>query len=167
MKRFLFAVAVIALFATAGVAQDKPVPTTPPAGTVDSNVTTGAAPVTSYVPATQAPVRRGLFGRLRNRNTNTMSYSSPVLTAPATGVPSTPGATPMPPVAPPQAMPGAKPGAMMTPPMTSGVVQATGNLPPGTYTTTDGTIVQVGGTEMAAPATTTTSRGLFSRLRSR
>ena len=42
---------------------------------------------------------------------------------------------------------------------------ATGTLPAGTYTTTDGTIVQVGGVEpMPAP---TERRGLFSRLRNR
>ena len=164
MKRFLFAIATVALFAAAGVAEDQPAttpPATPPVPT--------AAPVTSYVPATQSTTaRRGLFGRLRNRNTSTMSYSSPVMTTPTTGAAPMPGATPMPPVAPPQAMPGTKTGAMMTTPMTGGVVQATGNLPAGTYTTTDGTIVQIGGTQPAAPAnTTTTSRGLFSRLRNR
>ncbi len=165
MKRFLFAVAAVALSAAVGVAEDQPA-TTPP---TPSPVVTTASPVTGYAPTTQTTTaRRGLFGRLRNRNTGTMSYSSPVMTAPATGGTPVPAATPMPPVAPPQAMPGAKSGAMMTTPMTGGVVQASGNLPPGTYTTTDGTIVQVGGTQPAAPATTTTtSRGLFSRLRNR
>jgi len=170
MKRFLYAVSAAALFAAVGVADDKPVAPAPstPAGTTDTNVITSAAPVTGYAPAAQSTTtRRGLFGRLRNRNTSTMSYSSPTMTSPTMSAPPT-GATPMPPVAPPQAMPGTKSGAMMTPPMTGAVVQASGNLPAGTYTTTDGTIVQIGGTQMATPTTTTAApRGLFSRLRSR
>jgi hypothetical protein len=63
-------------------------------------------------------------------------------------------------------MPGVKPaGATM--PMTA-VVPAGGNLPPGTYTATDGTIIQVGGTQTAMQSQSqSTRRGLFSRLRNR
>jgi hypothetical protein len=78
-----------------------------------------------------------------------------------------PGATPMPSIAPqPMPMPGTRNGAAMT---TGPVVQASGNLPPGTYTATDGTIIQVGGTQGMTQTTTMsptmTRRGLFGRLR--
>ena len=158
MKRFLFAVAVVALSACAGSAEDKPaVVTTAPATPA---VVGTAAPVVEYAPA--QTTRRGLFSRLRNRNTAT--YSAPVMTAP---VPAT--TTPVPPVAAPMPMPGSKTSAR---PMNGQVVQATGNLPPGTYTTTDGTVVQIGGTQTMAASTSmsssqSTRRGLFSRLRGR
>jgi hypothetical protein len=159
MTRFLFAVPVLALSAAVGFA-DAPAsggPTAPPAMIVGPVV----APTYSSAPA--RPARRGLLGRLRNRNTATYS-SAPLMAAPAPII--TPPQTPAPAPAP---MPGVKPaGAMM--PATGQVVQATGNLPPGTYTTTDGTVVQVGGTQAAMqtqPQTQTTRRGLFSRLRNR
>ena len=105
-----------------------------------------AGPVYGYAPA--QPARRGLFGRLRSRNTAYYSSGTtvPMMTVPTNQMPMTPG-TPM-----PMPMPGVKPaGGVM---MTGSVVQAggmmpvpaTGNLPPGIYTTTDGTVVQIGGT---------------------
>jgi hypothetical protein len=162
MKRFLFAVAVVALSACAGLAEDKPATsgtTTAPA----TPVITSATPVVEYAPAQTQ--RRGLFGRLRNRNTTTMSYSVPLTTP--TMAPATP--MPMPGTTTPQPMPGIKPAGGVSG-MPGMVVQATGNLPPGQYTTTDGMIIQIGGTQpMTMPMTpTTTSRGgLFSRLRNR
>lgn len=152
MKRFMFAVAVVALSACVSLADDKPAtggdtkPATPAA-----TATTGAT--VEYAPA-QAQ-RRGLLARLRGRNTTT--YSAPIMTTPAaTPMPTPGGTTPTP-------MPGTKPASGTT--TTGGVVQASGNLPAGRYTTTDGTIIQVGGTQ---PMTTSGERrGLFSRLRSR
>jgi hypothetical protein len=152
MKRFLFAVAVVALSAAAALADGQPTPGTP----VPATPIVSAAPVVSATPV--QPARRGLFARLRNRNTMTYS-SAPVMTTP------TMGATPMPPVAQPMPMPGTRNGAATTGP----VVQATGSLPPGTYTTTDGSTVQVGGTQGMMQSTsmspTRVRRGLFGRLR--
>ena len=157
MKRFLFAVAVVALSACAGLAEDKPVVvgTTPAPA---APVITTAAPVVEYAPAQTQ--RRGLFGRLRNRNTTTMTYSTPTAVVPAT--PAAP--MPMPGLA-PQPMPSIKPAGGV-------IIPATGSLPPGTYTATDGTIIQIGGTQpmMAQPVmstNTTERRGLFGRLRNR
>jgi hypothetical protein len=177
MKRFLFVVTVAALSACVGSAEDRPAVVAPAApakpviidgspNTIVVGEATTAPPVIGYAPA-QQPTRRGLFGRLRNRNTGTPVYSAPapVLTAPVTGT-----ATPMPPVAAPtpMPMPGSRTGAL---PMTGAVIQASGSLPPGTYTTTDGTIVQVGGTQPVMQSTSmssqSTRRGLFGRLRSR
>jgi hypothetical protein len=158
MKRFLFAVAAVALSACAAIADD-----TPATGTTTVPVVTSATPVAGYAPA-QTQQRRGLFGRLRSRNTTTMNYSSPTMVAPAT-TPASPML--MPGTTTPQPMPTVKPasGTMMS----GMVVQATGDLPPGQYTTTDGTIVQIGGTQpMMTPMTTPTTRnGLFGRLRNR
>jgi hypothetical protein len=157
MKRFLFAVAVVALSAVVGVADDKPLVTAP------APTTATVAPVYTYEqPTTQ---RRGLFSRFRNRNTSNYS-TAPLMTAPAV-----PAATPMPPTTTPQPMPSTKPnGSTSAPMMKSGtVVQASGNLPPGTYTATDGTVIQVGGTTptMSSTSTGSTRMGLFSRLRNR
>jgi hypothetical protein len=169
VKRFFFAVAVVALSACAGLAEDPP---TAPAPTPATPIVQGSGPSYGYVPVQSSqPARRGLFSRLRNRN-NTTYYNS------GTTVPmmmTTPSATPMPPPA-PMPMPGVRPagGAVMP----GQILQATGNLPPGIYTTTDGTVVQIGGTQMATPMTTPmtmpvtsstttqpTRRGLFGRLR--
>jgi hypothetical protein len=157
MKRFLFAVAVVALSACAGSAEDKPaVVTTAPATPVVGT----AAPVVEYAPA--QTTRRGLFGRLRNRGTTPATYSAPVMTAPA------PAST-TPPVAAPMPMPGTKTSTAR--PMNGQIVQASGNLPPGTYTTTDGTIVQIGGTQSMTSTSMSSPQparqGLFSRLRNR
>ena len=148
MKQFLCAVAAVALFAAVGVAEDQP--TTPP--TVASG-----APVVEYAPAasatTAAPARRGLFGRLRNRNTSTMSYSTPATGVPMTSAVPMPSApTPMPPVA-PQPMPTIRPtgGATVTP---DGIVLVGG--------TASGATMTAGYTE-PKPA----RRGLFGRLRNR
>lgn len=159
MKQFLFAAALVAASASVGFADDKPA--TGAAATPATPVVVAGTPlVVESAPA--APARRGLFGRLRNRNTSTTAYSTPLTT---TTVPMT-GAAPMPAVAPPQAMPAVKPsGAMVVPGTLGGVVQATGTLPAGTYTTTDGTIVQIGA--MQPMTTPTERRGLFSRLRNR
>jgi hypothetical protein len=143
MKRFLFAAALVALVASVGTAEDKPATgTTTPAAPVVT--TTTGTPVVEYAPAQTQ--RRGLFGRLRNRNNSTMTYStSPTLTTPTTS------ATPMPGIAPqPMPMPGTRTGARtMTRPGT--IIQATGTLPPGIYTTTDGTVIQIGGPTMTPP----------------
>lgn len=159
MKRFLFAVAVVALSAAVSLAEDAPAtaPTTPAPGTIVTPGTTY-----SYGPTTTS-TRRGLFSRLRNRNTsNYSSYS----TGPVMAVPTT-GATPMPPVvAPPRPMPGTNPTSSNVKP--GMVIQASGNLPPGTYTTTDGQIIQIGGTTpMTTSNTGSTRTGLFGRLRNR
>jgi hypothetical protein len=151
MKRFFFAVAVVALSACVSLAEDKPGTgtTTPPTGTPAVIATTGPVMVESQ------PTRRGLFSRLRNRNRTTYS-TTPMMVTPAP--------TPMPTPA-PQPMPGVKPvGGTTTTPGT--VVQASGNLPPGTYTTTDGTIIQIGGTQQQMQSQSE-RRGLFSRLRNR
>jgi hypothetical protein len=158
MKRFLFAVAVVALSAAAALADGQP-PTGMP---------TPAAPIITAAPVVTTgpvqPARRGLFARLRNRNTMTYS-SAPVMTAPTMGG----SAAPMPSIAPqpqPMPMPGTRNGAAM---MTGPVVQASGNLPPGTYTTADGSTIQVGGTQgmmqTTSMAPTRVRRGLFGRLR--
>jgi hypothetical protein len=180
MKRFLYAVALAALFASAGTAEEKVVTSPTTAAPV---VIASGSPVVESAPAQST--RRGLFGRLRNRNSgSTMNYSP----APAVTVPTT--ATPMPPISAPQPMPmpGTRTGAMMMPP-SGAIVQASGNLPPGVYTTTDGTVIQIGGPATASSDVITTGgpimtdsgvmpagytepaqsgrRGLFSRLRSR
>src|SRR5207244_12728810 len=65
MKRFLFAAALVALVASVGTAEERPtvITTTPAAPVV---VTTAGTPVAEYAPAQTQ--RRGLFGRIRNRN---------------------------------------------------------------------------------------------------
>ena len=162
MKRFLFAAALVALVASAGSAEDKPAAKPTPAPATPVVVAPAGTPVVEYAPAPAQ--RRGLFGRLRNRNTGTTTYSpAPIVTAPA--VAPTP-ATPMPPVVPPAPMP------MPTVKPAGAVVPATGNLPAGRYTTTDGTIVQIGGTQPTAMTTETTTtsgerRGFLGRLRNR
>ncbi len=155
MKRFLFAVAVVALFAAVGGAAD--VPTAPAPTPV---AVTSATPVEMVPATTAAPARRGLFSRLRNRNAGTTSYSTPATTtttvAPSTVTP----ATPMPTVAPPQAMPGAKPvGGMVAPVAAEGVMVAGGMM----STMGDASPVMMASATTPAPA----RRGLFSRLRNR
>jgi hypothetical protein len=152
MTRFLFAVPVLALSAAVGFAD------TPASGPVTAAPAVGPVVAPTYSAAPTTTARRGLFGRLRNRNTATYS-SAPLMSAPAPVV--TPAPTPAPAPA-PTPMPGVKPaGAMM--PMTA-VVPAGGSVPPGTYTATDGTVIQVGGMQTQPQST---RRGLFSRLRNR
>ncbi len=162
MKRFLFAAALVALGASVGAADEKSAP--PATSSAPVVISTAGSPIVESSPAQST--RRGLLGRLRNRgnNTSTMTYSpaTPVMSAPT-------GATPMPPVSAPQPMP--MPGTKTTTaPAPGTIVQASGSLPAGTYTTTDGTIIQIGGTQPTAqPMTDSQSsrRGLFSRLRNR
>ena len=103
MMRFMFAVAVAALIAATGRTGETPVgaplPTTP--------LVIGAA-TDERVAA--APARRGLFGRLRNRNAAPTARPAPLVTTPGTIITAPPvlAPTPMPPVA-PQQMPTAKP----------------------------------------------------------
>lgn len=165
MKRFFFAVAVVALVASVGSAEDKPA-VIAPAPVTPAITTATPTPVVEYAPA--QPQRRGLLARLRNRNNSTYYSTTPQMVVPATP------AAPMP-------MPGIAPQPMPTVRPTGAVIPATGNLPPGRYTTTDGTIIQIGGPATAGPVmttgpvttagytytepTTTTRRGLFSRLR--
>jgi hypothetical protein len=170
MKRFLFAVTLVALSASVGSAEDVPTAPAPtPVVMGSAPMMMGATPV--YETGPVQPARRGLFGRLRNRN-GTMSYSSSpmMMTAPTMAPVMTPGMapTPMPPAA-PMTMPGTKPAGTTMAPGT--VVPATGNVPPGIYTTTDGMVVQVGGTQMMSTPMTAMAteqparRGLFGRLR--
>jgi hypothetical protein len=163
VKRFLFTAALIALVTSVGTAQETPTtPVTTPAAPIV--ITTAGAPIVESAPAQTQ--RRGLFGRLRNRNSGTTTYSptTPVMTVPIT-TPTT--VTPMPSTITPQPMP--MPGTRTGTIPTGTIIQATGNLPAGTYTTTDGTIIQIGGTSMATqPMTTETQsgrRGLFNRNR--
>jgi hypothetical protein len=170
MKRFFFAAAAVALVASVGSAAEQPVTPVTPVQPAPIITTATPTPAVEYAPA--QPQRRGLLARLRNRNNSTYNYN----TAPQMVVPATPAApVPMPGLA-PQPMPTVKPTSGM-------VIPATGNLPPGQYTTTDGTIIQIGGPVTGMPMigtaggpvmtagytepTTTTSarRGLFSRLR--
>lgn len=169
MKQFLFAAALVVLVASVGTAEEKATPTPTTAAPV---VITSGSPVIVESGTTQS-TRRGLFGRLRNRNNSPATYTSvPAMTAPA-------NATTQPPISTPQPMP--MPGTKTTTgaaamPQPGGIVQASGNLPAGTYTTTDGTIIQIGGPIMTDSGIMTTGatepaqsgrRGLFSRLRNR
>lgn len=145
MKTFLFAAALVSLFASAGAAEEKVVVASAPV-TVAAPVMVSSAPTMEATPA-QTP-RRGLFGRLRNRNstpavttTALPTVSAPVMTAPA-----------------PMAMPSATVATPMPAP------------------TAPSDVVVVSGTVMAEPVvttagytepTTTTRRGLFGRLRNR
>ncbi|MCI0699742.1 MAG: hypothetical protein L0241_01480 [Planctomycetia bacterium] len=155
MKRFLFAFAVVALAAYASATAQPPVTTQPVPGPVI--VGTPGTQVVEYAPA---PARRGLFGRFRNRN-NTPTYSAPIMPGPImTAPPTTFTPTPMPGVV-PTPMPG-RTGIVIPAESTT--------LPPGTYTATDGTIIQVGGTQMQPTLQpimqpTTQRRGLFGRMR--
>jgi hypothetical protein len=170
MKRFLFAAALVALVASVGTAEEKP---TAPATAAPVVITTAGTPVVEYAPAQST--RRGLLGRLRNRNSgSTMATrpaadgTLPLMTAPVMTAPAS--ATPMPPISAPQPMP--MPGTKTTIAPAGTIIQASGELPAGTYTTTDGTIIQIGGTQpqpAAQPMTETQSgrRGLFGRLRNR
>ena len=147
MKRFLFAVAVVALAASAGGAEDKPA-ATPPATATPVVVGTPGTPVVEYGSVTTASPRRGLFARLRNRGTSSTYTTGPVTTVPTTG------ATPMPPATPPAPMP--MPGKTSATPMpgTTGVVMASG--------TDSGTVMTASYSEPAKQR-----RGLFGRLRNR
>lgn len=174
MKKFVFAVAVVALYAAAGEAQDQPATPVTPVVPSTPVVTTG--PVMQYGSPTVA--RRGLFGRLRNRNSSMMAYpSAPVMTAPVLGTP--PMGTITPPLA-PMPMPGTRTGGVVVP---ANMVVSSGGLPPGIYTATDGTVIQIGGTTpmtngTVVPAsgytpmsmqtqTQTSRRGLLGRIRNR
>lgn len=150
MKRFFFAVSVVALAACVASAEDKPAT----GGTTGTTPAVTATTGTTYYQTSQ-PTRRGLFARLRNRNN--MTYS----TTPSMATPAQPMPTPA-----PQPMPGTKPAGDTTT-NTGMVVQASGNLPPGRYTTTDGTIIQISGTGTTTTPMTSTRTGLFSRLRMR
>jgi hypothetical protein len=183
MKRFVFAVVVAALSAAVGSAQDAvTVTVAPPAPVVM------AGPVMTETVTTQ-PARRGLFGRLRGRNTVTMTSGTmtPMASVPTMATPvMTPSMTPMTTTPAPMMTPGSMPAMPMQMPgskpagtaMSGPVVPATGNLPAGIYTTTDGTVVQIGGVmpdaSMTTSMTTTTTmtaqtarRGLLARLRNR
>ncbi len=170
MTKFLFAVAAVALIASAGVAEEKPVvvqPVTPTPVVVG----TPGTPVVEYAPAT--PARRGLFGRLRNRNAGTTTMSGPATTVVTPGTVIAPAPIPMPPVAAPQPMPSpvVKPISGVVVPGTAGIVVAGGPA------TVPGTVVVAGGmmdTNVLMPVGYTEPvqskserRGLFGRLRNR
>lgn len=153
MSRFLFALAVGVAFASTSTAEDKPAATAP---APTPAVTT--APVVTYSTGTTSTVRRGLFGRLRNRGTTSMytPVTTGTVVTPATGVP-----TPMPNVT-PKTTGGAVGG--------NPVVVAGGTVKPGTVVPASGTMVQgnvVTASTMTAAPTTTKRMGLFARLRAR
>ncbi len=77
MKRFLFAVAAVALIASVGSAEDKPA-TTPPATATPAVVGTPGKVISATTTTTH---RRGLFSRLRNRGA-TVVVPAPVVPAP-------------------------------------------------------------------------------------
>lgn len=162
MKRFLFAVAAVALSAAVGFAEDKPAAAAPATPATPVIVGTYGTPVAEYAPAAPTTARRGLFSRFRNRNatstTTTYSPPAPLTTTITPGTVITPTApTPMPPVAPaPMPMPGAKPAGATLMPTPNGTIVMTG----GTVT---GEVMPATYTEPAAPA----RRGLFGRLRNR
>ncbi len=150
MKRFLFAVAVVALAASVGGAEDKPA-ATPPATATPVVAGTPSTPVVEYGSVTTASPRRGLFARLRNRGTTTYT-TGPVTTVPATS------ATPMPSTTPPAPMPMPGAGKTSAAPMPS---------------TKDAKVVVASGTDSGAVMMASYSeptkqrRGLFARLRNR
>ena len=146
MKPFLFAAALVAASASVGFADATPAASAPATPVIVGTVGT---PVVESAPA--APARRGLFGRLRNRNTSTMSYSATAVPM-TSAVPMPSAPTPMPPAA-PQPMPTIRPtgGATVTP---DGIVLIGG--------TASGATMTAGYTE-PKPA----RRGLFGRLRNR
>jgi hypothetical protein len=131
MKRFLFAVVVAALCASAAPAQ--PVIVGGPPAPAPVIVGTAGTPVVEYAPA--APARRGLLWRLRNRN-NTTTYSAPVMTAPSVIAPA-PALTPMPGTIVPAPMPAIRPNGASYYTPDGGIVLAGGIAP--------GTVVQAGG----------------------
>mgnify|MGYP000089840176 CR=1 FL=1 len=151
MSRFLFALAVGVAFASTSTAEDKPAATAPSPTPVVT-----AAPVMTYSTGTTSTARRGLFGRLRNRNASTV-MSSPVtsgtIVTPAAGVP-----TPMPAIT-PKTTGGA--GVVGNPVVVAGgtVVPASGTMVPGT------TVVPA--SAMTSAPTTTKRMGVFARLRAR
>jgi len=149
MKRFLFAAALVALFASVGAAEEKPVAVATTPVTAASPVMVTSVPMVESVPAQST--RRGLFGRLRNRNSGTTMPAAPAMTMTA--------ATPMPVMSAPapMLMPGTKTGAMAMPEVPSGIIVVGGT------TAVEGTVTPAAYTE----PTTTTRRGLFGRLRNR
>ncbi|MCS6864594.1 MAG: hypothetical protein RMJ56_15730 [Gemmataceae bacterium] len=164
MKRYLFAVAVAVLAVGVVGAEDKPATPAPTTSAPVMMGTTGTMYV-EYVPVQST--RRGLFARLRNRSNRVTYTTMPMVTMPTSPAPMpTPAPQPMP-------MPGTKSDNTVSMPKTTTVVPATGNLPPGIYTTTDGTVVQIGGTTSGGVMTATYTestpvrRGFFGRLRNR
>lgn len=159
MKRFIFAVAAVALVASAGSAQETP-PASPPV-TAAPVVIGSAGPVVEATPVTTAPARRGLFGRLRGRSSTTtaMPVTSGTVVTPGTVI--TP-ATPTAPVPMPMPMPGTK-GTMVTPTAPNGVVVAGGTVTSGTGDVLMPAMATATATTTAMPA----RRGLFGRLRNR
>lgn len=157
MKQFLFAAALVALFASVGTAEDAPVVVVGAPVTAASPVMTGTRMVES---APTQSTRRGLFGRMRGRNTTPTPMTAPAMMTAPTMTPSMP--MPMP-------VARASGAAVMPMPMPpSGVTVASG-------TVIDTNVVTVGYTEVmpatyTEPAMTTqptTRRGLFGRLRNR
>lgn len=157
MKRFLFAVAAVALVASVGSAQQSPV-VIPPTTATPVVVGTPGTPVIEYGPTTTASPRRGLFGRLRTRGTPATTVGNggtiPLNTTPGTVI------SPMPvvPVPMPMPMPGTttKPVGAMTMPATRATMRS-GIMVVGGTTMDGGVVTTAGYSEPAA------RRGLFGR----
>ena len=168
MKRFSFVLAVVlaaVLSNTSPVSADDPTPTSPPV-VVATPTTIAPAVTTGTVTVAPAPVRRGLFGRLRYRGVTTTTVSTPLpptagpVTAPAPVPTTVPVPTPMPTTTPPPS------GALLVPPM-SGVVPASGVVTASGVMTDGSQVVVAGSPVMVETTTQTVRRGLFGRIRVR
>lgn len=168
MKRFGLALAVGVLAVSAAPAQQPA--TAPQSG---PTITTGTPVVGSGTIVqgdviTTAPARRGLFGRMRNRNTS----SAPVITSYPTTTPGTVIPMPATTTAPNTSIPNPMPSTAPTPRTTGG--GTSGIITTGDVVQASGTTVVTGEgvttTGYAVPSTTTTTqsrRGIIARMRAR
>jgi hypothetical protein len=158
VKKFLFAVAAGFLFTAMAWADDPPVTTTAPAPTavVGQPIIVGSTVPMTTPYTTTAPARRGLFGRLRARNTGTV-MSAPVYSAPMTGgtiitTPSgVPSGVPMPmptttrPGGTSMIIPGGTTGLTGNPIIVAGGTSNGAVIPAGGIVTASGVVIPAGG----------------------